>query len=331
MLRGSHASTQDLVRLRGQVQGLILPNNPAVYRTGGFRSAILGRGMEYEKSRKYEAGDDVRMIDWRVTARTGTAHTKVFQEDRQKAVYLVADLTSSMRFGTRTAFKSVVAAEASALLAWSAHAQGDLISIIGVTDDGVRHSKLASSSDALIKQLDLLSKLSQPQSSEIEPAHALSEALSAVVKRVRTGDLTVVLSDFSHLTDASRKALEFLSRRQSLIVCWIQDPVERQALPVGHYPVTDGLEFAALHLSSSGRRKKLQNLLDSRNQNIEDALDRLAATRVQLTCGDEVVKALHRTFHRRASLSRRAASSAHGRFTGTAARAFSAASQHGVK
>ncbi len=301
MLRGAQVSTQDLVRLRGRTQGLILPNNPAVYRTGGYRSQILGRGMDYEKSRKYEAGDDVRMIDWRVTARTGTAHTKIFQEDRQKAVYLIVDFTSSMRFGTQVAFKSVVAAEAAAAIAWSAHSQGDLISVIGVCDDGVRHNKLASSSEALIKQLDMLAKLnSNDRAGEQQTTFALADALSFVVKKLRTGDLAVVLSDFQDQSQRCNKALEYLSHRQSLILVWVQDSIEQQALPAGHFPITDGLQYATLHLTSPGRRKKLQKLLDRRNQTIEEMHKRLGTIRVKLTCGDDVIKTLHRAFHRRA-------------------------------
>ncbi len=299
MLRGAYVSTQDLVRLRGRTEGLVLPNNPAVYRTGGFRSRILGRGMEYEKSRKYEPGDDVRMIDWRVTARTGSVHTKVFQEDRQKSVYLIVDLTSSMRFGTRVAFKSVVAVEAAALLAWSAHAQGDLIGMVGVTDGGVWRSELASSSGRLIRQLESLSNLSQSSPTARDLPQSLPEALSVIAGKVRTGDLTIVLSDCTDLTDVSLNALKFLSRRQSLIVCWIQDPIERQALPVGQYPITDGSQYLTLHVSSSERQKKLQRLLDQRNQAINDRLRDLDAVKVRLTCGDEVAKVLHRSFHRR--------------------------------
>lgn len=301
MLRGTEVSKQELVRLRGQIQGLALPYNPAVYRSSGFRSLILGRGMEYEKSRKYEAGDDVRMIDWRVTARTGTTHTKVFQEDRQRAVYLIVDLASSMRFGTRVAFKSVVAAEAAALIAWSAISQGDLVGTIGVADDGIRHSKPAASPEALIKQLDMLAVLSQNAQPGIDSSQSLSQAISIVARKIKTGDLVVLFGDLASLSDVSNKDIRFMTRHRSLIACWIQDTIERSALPVGHYPVTDGTGFAALHLSSASRRRRLQALLDRRNREIDDTLRRYGVPKVQLTCGDDVVKALHRAFHQRRS------------------------------
>ena len=315
MLRGTQVSKQELVRLRGQIQGLVLPYKPAVYRASGFRSLILGRGMEYEKSRKYEAGDDVRMIDWRVTARTGTTHTKVFQEDRQRTVYLIVDLASSMRFGTRVAFKSVVAAEAAALIAWSAYAQGDLVSIIGVSDDVIKQSKPAASPEALIKQLDMLAALSQSAPPEIAPSQPLAQAISVAAHKIKTGDLVVIFGDLSTLSDVSDKDLRFMSRHQSLIVCWIQDTIERTALPVGHYPVTDGTRFTALHLSSSGRRKRLQSLLNRRNQEIAETLRRFGVPNVQLTCGDEVVKVLHRAFHQRRSFNKNLSRLGKGGFT----------------
>ena len=314
MLRGAHVTTGDLIRLRGQIRGLQLPTNPAVYRTGGFRSLVFGRGMEYEKSRKYEAGDDVRMIDWRVTARTGTTHTKVFEEDRQKAVYLLVDFTESMRFGTQVAFKSVVAAQTAALLAWSAHSQGDLVSIVALTDERVSQGRLASSSEALIQQLDMLSKLSQSAvAGHSEATASIEDVLPVIAKKVRSGDLVVVLSDFTHLSETARKALTYLSHRQALIVCWIQDVIERQALPVGHYPVTDGLRFTALHVTSGGRRKKLQNVLDRQNQATEAVLARLGTAVVKLTGGDDVVKVLHRAFHQRVSRGSRRAGSVQNR------------------
>lgn len=304
MLRGTHVSTADLIRLRGRTQGLLLPNNPSVYRTSGVRSLILGRGMEYEKSRKYEAGDDVRMIDWRVTARTGTAHTKVFQEDRQKAVYLLVDLTTSMRFGTQVAFKSVVAAETAALIAWAAHIHGDLVSICGVTDEGIWRSKLAASSEALIKQLDRLAKFSNLDAEFVpdDEQASLTDVLTRVAREVRTGDLAIVLSDFAHLSDTSIEALEYLGHRRSLMVCWIQDRIEQRALPLGHYPVTDGKQFSALHMTSGGRRKRLQHLLDQRNQNTDNLFRRLGIIRIKLTCGDDVVKALRQDFNRGARI-----------------------------
>src|SRR5262249_62183017 len=100
------------------------PRRSAAPRAGSEPSPFLGRGMEFTEVRGYQPGDDVRWIDWRSTARTGRVHTKLFAEERERPVWLIADLGHSMRFGTRGAFKSVVAARAAAQLAWDAHGAG---------------------------------------------------------------------------------------------------------------------------------------------------------------------------------------------------------------
>src|SRR5690606_32335945 len=92
---------------------------------GGHLSAFKGRGVEFDESRPYQPGDDLRTMDWRVTARTGKAHTKVFREERNRPVIVWLDLRSSMLFGTRGVYKGVRAAEAAAIIAWSAVANGD--------------------------------------------------------------------------------------------------------------------------------------------------------------------------------------------------------------
>ena len=308
MLRGSEVFTDDLIRLRGSAHGLRLPTRQSALLAGSTRSMILGRGMEYEESRKYAPGDDARTIDWRVTARTGIAHTKVFQEDRQRAVYLVVDMTSSMHFGTRGAFKSVVAAEVASLIAWAAFEQGDLISTIGISDSGVRRNRPASAAGVLLRQFDMLSVMSRETTDAVDDRRdGLGEALSAVVRQVRAGDLTVVISDFSKLSEAVVSAVEFLSRRRLLTLVWIQDRVEREALPPGSFPVTDGTSFSTLHLSSRVRRERLQRALDNRNQRTEDAVRRLGVPVIQLQPGEDVVKSIYKAFHRGSRLNTRRA------------------------
>ena len=121
-LAGVTFSAADLAGLRARATGLSLDTRRP---SRGGRSSVRmsrfrGRGMEYSESRIYLPGDDIRSIDWRVTARTGHTHTKLFQEERERPVFFVVDLGGRMRFGTRRAFKSVVAAEAASLLAWAA-------------------------------------------------------------------------------------------------------------------------------------------------------------------------------------------------------------------
>ncbi len=116
----------DLVRLRAAGEGIQLTApRIRVVAAGGHLSPYKGRGVEFDESRLYQPGDDLRTIDWRVTARTGKPHTKVFREERNRPVFIWLDLRRPMLFATRGAFKGVRAAEMAALIAWSAVANGD--------------------------------------------------------------------------------------------------------------------------------------------------------------------------------------------------------------
>src|SRR4249920_1083496 len=88
-------------------------------RAATHASRLRGRGVDYAESRGYQPGDDIRQMDWRVTARTGRPHTKMFEEERERSVLLVLNCNPSMRFGTRVRFKSVQAARTAALIAWA--------------------------------------------------------------------------------------------------------------------------------------------------------------------------------------------------------------------
>ncbi len=304
MLTGIDVSTEQLVRLRPLAHSLYLPEHLGALLVGETRSAIPGRGMDYEESRKYTPGDDSRMIDWRVTARTGTAHTKVFREDRQRMVYLIVDMSSSMRFGTRTSFKSVVAAEVASLIAWAALDQGNLVSITGISDSQLFQSRFASIARGLTRQLAVLSELSQDTGST-GGFDGLGEAFASIARRVRYGDMVVAISDFSNLSATAIGTFDFFCAKKALGLIWVYDRVERTALPSGFYRVTDGTSYAALRISSKRRSKNLQSVLDERNDRFRDVVTRYRAPLIELSPGDDVSRSLNAVFNRRSHVGRR--------------------------
>lgn len=304
MLTGIEVSTEQLVRLRALAQNLDLPEYLGALSVGETRSAIPGRGMDYEESRKYTPGDDSRMIDWRVTARTGTAHTKIFREDRRRMVYLMVDMSSSMRFGTRTAFKSVVAAEVASLIAWAAIDQGNLVSITGISDSELFQSRFVSVARSLTRQLALLSDLSQISGSTGD-FDGLGEAFTSIARRVRYGDMVIAISDFSNLSASAIRTFDFFCAKKALSLIWVYDRVERTALPSGYYRVTDGTSYAALRISSKRRSKNLQRVLDERNDRFRDVVTRYRAPLIELSPGDDVSKSLNAVFNRRSHVRRR--------------------------
>ncbi|WP_267087688.1 DUF58 domain-containing protein, partial [Xanthomonas sacchari] len=127
---GIRPSLAELVALRAAVARMPPPRRGRHGLSGAAPSPMRGRGMEYAESREYVAGDDVRHIDWRLTARSGRTHTKLFQAERERLSLIVADTAPSLYFGTRVRFKSVQAARAGAVAAWAAQRQGDRLAAL---------------------------------------------------------------------------------------------------------------------------------------------------------------------------------------------------------
>ena len=127
--RGVRVHLKDLIQARHAIGHLGANRRTRSHAllAGGERSPFKGRGIDFEESRRYQPGDDVRLMDWRVTARTNEPHVKVFREERERPVFMVVDDRQTMHFGTKVAFKSVVAAQAAALLGWASHARGDRV------------------------------------------------------------------------------------------------------------------------------------------------------------------------------------------------------------
>ncbi|HFJ9746576.1 TPA: DUF58 domain-containing protein, partial [Stenotrophomonas maltophilia] len=131
---GLRPHLSELVALRRLAQRPPPPRRGRAGNAGQAPSPLRGRGMEYAESREYVAGDDARHIDWRVTARTGRAHTKLFQAERERVSLIVADTSPALYFGTRVRFKSVQAARAGAVAAWSAQRRGDRVGALRGSD-----------------------------------------------------------------------------------------------------------------------------------------------------------------------------------------------------
>jgi uncharacterized protein (DUF58 family) len=255
-LTGTRYELSDLLRLRHVSRRLHLRArvNAVSWRSGMHLSRIRGRGMSFSESRPYQSGDDVRMIDWRVTARTGRAHTKVFEEEKERAVFVVAQFAPSMYFGTRVAFKHVVAAELAALVGWAALAGGDRVGALLASSLGHVERRPANGRRAVMSLLNAL----QSVSVATQPAPAplrLADTLHRAVHVVRPGSLVFLISDFYDFDDASAAHLSRLAQHNDIAICQVLDTVELQPPPPGVYPVSDGRRLADLRVSRrSGER-----------------------------------------------------------------------------
>lgn len=222
----------DLVALRGQ--SMRLRASRARTQTplaGAHTSHLRGRGMDYAESRAYQPGDDARAIDWRRTARSGRVHTKLFREERERSLLVIMDTNASMRFGTRVRFKSVQAARAAALAAWSAVRAGDRV---GALAFGAAHGALDphGGDRGALGVLGALARWDRQPGGGEEP---LSAALSRAQRLVLPGSRVLLISDGMCVDEAARAALLQLARRGEVRVLILADALELSAPPPGSY------------------------------------------------------------------------------------------------
>ncbi|KOR32485.1 hypothetical protein TI05_06995 [Achromatium sp. WMS3] len=282
---GTVANLSELLALRNKAKQLRLGSKGKVFatRSGNHLSRFRGRGMEFYESRPYQAGDEVRNMDWRVTARAGKPHVKMFREERERPVWLLVDLGLSMRFGTKVAFKSVIAAQAAALLAWAAYDQGDRVG--GIIFDETQHfeSRPAARTRSLLPLLQALTQL--PLATEKNNGtnintnsnntnkingnltninlnninkgyNSLSEAALHLQKLVLPGSILFILSDFYELQQNYISWLASLTIKCEIVLIHIYDPLEQLAPAPGYYPVTNGFNKGVLDMT---RPKQLQH------------------------------------------------------------------------
>ena len=223
--------------------------------------------MEFDESRPYQPGDDPRSIDWRVTARSTTAYTKLFREERERPVLIAVDLTSSMHFATRGCFKSVNASRAGALLAWSAHHRGDRLDGIIFGDTAHRELKPRLGRRAALRFVHELSghpDWEQQASGEPSSTEAVTQAMSALRRVARPGSLVVVISDFTGFTRAAQSYLSSVARHNEVLAVFMSDPQERKLPPPGRYRLVSQDDELAIDTFARAARRDYQEAFDER-------------------------------------------------------------------
>ncbi len=222
---------------------------------GANASPFRGRGMEYAESRPYAAGDDVRHIDWRVTARTGKTHTKLFQPERDRSTAIVYDASNSMAFGTRGCFKSVQAARLAALMAWHALREGDRLAaaVCGTTNETLPPMGGRRGALRLLDAIERWQPVGRTDSGR-EPA-TLSRALDHLNRLLRPGSRVLMLLDPRSLDAAAASSLTRLHAHHDIAALLIADALELSAPPRGDYRIGDGVHTAHAHLEHDLARK----------------------------------------------------------------------------
>ncbi len=242
---------------------------------GAHLSRFQGRGVEFDEVRPYQPGDDIRSMDWRVTARTGKPHTKLFREERERPALVLLDLRPSMFFATRGALKSVVAVECASLLAWSVMQQGDRIGSLIFDGDATSETQLSRPVRGRRGVLRLLGNAVnhanwKQRSQSIDEEQSLQKMLQRASHAARTGSLIMMVSDGRGLDDDSIAQLKRLLLHHTVVFVLVYDAFEADMPEVGELQASDGKMRRSLDTANASMRKQHHAHFSTRRTYLQD-------------------------------------------------------------
>ena len=261
---------------------------------GQYLSTFKGRGMEFSESRPYQPGDDIRSMDWRVTARTGKAHSKVFREERERPVLLWVDYRQPMFFATQQHFKSVLAAKVSALLAWSAAHHGDRLGGLIFSDQHhieLRPSRGKSACLHFIKQLAQHPAWDSHEGTSSQ-ANTAAEALARLQRVSKPGSLVFLISDFRNMNELAWSRLSHLSRHCDVVLIDIHDPLEQQLPPAGLYKITNGETELSINTYNKAQRQQYHQRYLQQQSHLQNTCRKLGIHFIRISTADNFINAL---------------------------------------
>ncbi|AMB87553.1 hypothetical protein AWM79_20550 [Pseudomonas agarici] len=230
---GIRTTLAELIEMRHRVREVQLFSTPSQRSPliGLHHSKLRGRGVDFDQVRVYQAGDDVRTIDWRVTARTQEPHTKLFHEERERPIFILVEQSRQLFFGSGQTFKSVLAAQAASLIGWAALGHNDRVGGLVYGDNEHYEIKPRRSKQSLLQLLNRLVRVNQSLHTETAADRdALGLALIRAREVLRPGSLVIVICDERALSNAAEQQLSLLSRHCDLLLLPVSDPLDH-ALP----------------------------------------------------------------------------------------------------
>jgi uncharacterized protein (DUF58 family) len=270
---GVYVTLADLTTIEHRVRGIgLLPKQPVNSLLAGRRASRLrGRGMDFEEIRAYQPGDDVRSIDWKVTARTRKPHTRVFTEERDRPALVIVDQRINMFVGTTRAMKSVVAAELAAAAAWRTFAQGDRLGGLVFDDDDVVALRPHRSRDAVTRLLKTVATKNQALrvggGVTTNPGR-LDEVLARADRLAGHDHLVMVFSDFDGVGDETRQHVSQLARRNDVLLFLVHDPAALDLPTSGRLVVSDGDLQVEVDLGTGTGRRRMLEYTEGRIQRV---------------------------------------------------------------
>ncbi|HID45014.1 MAG TPA: DUF58 domain-containing protein [Chromatiaceae bacterium] len=289
-------SLGELVALSNKARQLHLRPRVVRARQGGqYISRMRGRGMEFDESRLYQPGDDVRNIDWRVTARTGKTHSKVFREERERPVLISVDARQPMFFATRGRFKWVQAARLAAQLAWTTHQAGDRLGGEIFSDDGFAEFRPRRGKQSVLRFVKTLADASMRQA-EFAAGFSMEKIFRRLHRTAHPGSLVIFISDFRGFDEASERQLARIARHNDVLLLHVFDWLEASLPRKGHYRLGDGIRTLELDTGDANLQSSYQQQYQHRVARLKNLCRRLHMTWQQCATDDDPVAVLHDIF-----------------------------------
>lgn len=293
-MKGVQITLDELIQARLPAQRLRLAarNSARAQRGGAHLSRFRGRGIDFDEVRVYQPGDDIRAMDWRVTARTGRPHAKVFREERERPVLFAVDLGASMQFGTRVAFKSVIAAKVAAFWAWCAARHGDRVGGVLLHDQRSVDCKPRVGHAGVLR---LLNAMAEPLlMSTTVPEQGIPHMLQRLRSVAHPGSLIVWISDFQALNATHAAALSELHQHSEIVAVQIYDDLEAQLPPPGRYRVSDGRQSLAFDAADPTLRTAYQQHFAQHTQALQALLSAQSIPMLRIATHDDTYAVLGR-------------------------------------
>lgn len=297
--QGAQITTDNLVSLRQLANLLPIHKQKKVLNelAGIHTSNLRGRGVDFSEVRSYQAGDDIRAMDWRVTARNQKPHIKVFHEERERPIMIVCDLRASMFFGTQYAFKAVLAADITSLFSWSALTNGDRIGALLFDNNREVDIRPKPGRKQVMQVLHELAQFDQTRSfDDSAPAIASEQRLADMLRHarrvIRPGSTVYFISDWQGFNQDCERQLHQITKHNDVVGINIFDAFEENILPLGSYPLTDGTQKLQLECYSKSQGLEHQKLFQQRQLELKQKTLKLGMPLISLQAQQDIIAKL---------------------------------------
>lgn len=258
----THIDLQDLLGMRHALHTIELFRTPLRHSTllGLHRSRLRGRGMDFDQVRAYQTGDDARSIDWRVTARTGEVHSKVFHEERERSTLILVEQSLHLFFASTGCFKSVLAAQVASLFAWTSLHHNDRVGGLVFDHANVHYIPAQRNKQGVLHLLQAIAdanqRLQQPMTEELN--NPLVQALQHAQRLTPRGSLIVLICNERHLNTTTGPLISRLAERSELILLPVSDPLEHCLINIGQARFSLGTHSMSINTADRRLRQQWQ-------------------------------------------------------------------------